>query len=579
MMPWLPLALIVLAIILGSLRFVLSPRPRASRLAALLALQLAAGVLLYFTLQPPSRPGQAGTLVVATAGASAEALAAVPAENQLRLPEAPTLASATAVPDLATALRQHPGTRELVIVGQGLPARDRDIASPPLRFLPGTAPRGLVELQAPPLLAPGAAFTVHSRVQGMPDTRVELLDPAGHRVDLVNADATGRIALNASARDTGDVSFTLRVLDGAGKVLDQLPVPVRVRASTAPTMRLLAGAPGPELKYLQRWASDIGAKLQTSMLIGGGLQLGDAPAALDTASLARIDLLILDERRLAALSLAQRGAITQAVRGGLGMLVRTSGTLDSNARRALRELGLEARSGDQTKPVILRTLTDAEQNKTPLAVERFNLEFGGSDVVPLLRAADGSTIGGWRALGLGRVGVLPITDSYTLVLAGHAEVHAELWNATLADLARPLADAAKLQLPAWAWAGERVSLCGLAAPVKMLAEDGSRTQLLPDPSARSCVAAWPPQPGWLRIEAGDQHASILLLDPSKAVALHAQQMRDATSALSGVAARSEPLPIPGPRWPWLLGFVLVASLLWWLERRRAKQAREQEDRQ
>ena len=62
--------------------------------------------------------------------------------------------------------------------------------------------------------------------------------------------------------------------------------------------------------------------------------------------------------------------------------------------------------------------------------------------------------------------------------------------------------------------------------------------------------------------------SMLLLDPEKAVALHAQQMRDATFALSGSAVRTTPLPIPGPRWPWLLGFVLIASLLWWLERRR-----------
>ena len=570
MMAWLPLALIALAVTLGSLRFALSPRPRAPHLAALLLLQIAAGVLLYFTLQPPSRPGHAGTLVIATAGASAAELAAVPAANYLRLPEARALASAKAVPDLATALRQHPGTRELVIIGQGLPARDRDIALPPLRFLPGTAPRGLVELQAPPLLAPGAAFTVYSRVQGMPGARVELLDPAGHRADIANADATGRVALNASARDPGDVSFTLRVLDGSGKVLDQLPVPVRVRATTAPTIRVLAGAPGPELKYLQRWATDIGAKLQTSMLIGGGLQLGDAPATLDAASLARLDLLLLDERRLAALSSAQRAAITTAARGGLGVLVRTGGALDNNARRALREWGLEARGGDQTRSATLRSVTDAEQNKTPLAVERFNLEFSSADVVPLLRAVDGSAVGGWRALGLGRVGVLPVTDSYALVLSGHADVHAELWNAALTSVARSLPDPPTLQLPAWAWSGERISLCGLPAPAQMIAEDGSRIELLPDPSTDNCVAAWPQQAGWHRVEAGEQHGSMLLLDPSKALALHAQQMRDATFALGGAAAASKPSPVPGPRWPWLLGFVVFASLLWWLERRHAK---------
>ncbi|MEG1680307.1 MAG: hypothetical protein RR326_09445, partial [Stenotrophomonas sp.] len=71
--------------------------------------------------------------------------------------------------------------------------------------------------------------------------------------------------------------------------------------------------------------------------------------------------------------------------------------------------------------------------------------------------------------------MLPITDSYALVLSGHADVHAELWNAALASVARSLPDSPTLHLPAWAWSLERVSLCSLPAPVQMIAEDGSRT--------------------------------------------------------------------------------------------------------
>ena len=569
MMHWLPLLLIVLAVLLASLRFCLSPRPAAARLATLLLLQLAAGVLLYLTLQPPSRPGQAGTLVVATAGTTAAELAATPGAARVRLPEAPPLVEATSVPDLATALRQNPGMRELLVLGQGLPARDRDGTLPPLRFLPGPAPRGLVELQAPPLLAPGAAFHVGTRVQGLPAVRVELRDPAGHRVDIATPDATGQVTLGASTREPGDVVFDLRVLDANGKVLDQLPVPVRTRASIAPTMRLLAGAPGPELKYLQRWASDIGARLQTGIQVGGGLQLGDAPAALDAAGLARLDLLLLDERRLAALSSAQRAAVTDAVRNGLGVLVRMTGPLDGNARRTLAEWGLQARAGDQTTPVQLHAGNENEADATSL--ERFNLTLDGTDVVPLLHAADGSTIGGWRALGLGRIGVLPITDSYTLVLGGHAPLHAELWNAVLASLARPLPAAPSTSLPAWAWRNERLGLCGISTPVQVRFDDGTRYAPLPDPAAGNCLAVWPQQAGWLQVDAGGQSGSLLLLDPDKATVLHAQQTRDATFALAGTANLREAgrvIAVPGPRWPWLLGFLLVAMALWWLERRR-----------
>ncbi|KRG63674.1 hypothetical protein ABB26_10650 [Stenotrophomonas humi] len=573
MTSWLPIAIIGAALMVASVRLCMAPRPPRLRLAVLLLLQTAAAALLYLTLSPPTHPVEAGTLVIATRDATAAELAKVPAATRLRLPEAAAMADVAQVPDLATALRQHPGTRELVIVGEGLPARDRDSALPAaLRIITNPAPKGLVELQAPPLLVPGARFEVSSRVQGLPGVRVELLDPSGHRADIAAPDKDGRVRLASSTRDAGDVHFTLRVLDADGKVLDHLPVPVRVRAVAAPALRLLAAAPGPELKYLQRWAADTGATLQTGIQVGGGLQLGDAPAALDASSLGKLDLLLLDERRLAALSSAQRGSIGAAMRAGLGVLVRMGGPLDGNARRALREWGLDVRGGEQTTPMKLVTdPAESVETSTPVPMlERFNVTAGGSDVVPLLHAADGTGVGSWRGIGQGRLGVLPISDSYTLVLAGHAPHHAELWNRVLAVLARPLPAAPLSQLPAWSWVGERTTLCGLPAGTQALAPDGSRTALLPDPHANNCSGWWPTQPGWHTIIAGDAQATLLLLNPGDARALHAQQTRDATFALRGNAHQdtTRSTHVPGPRWPWLLAFVLVAALLWWLERRR-----------
>ncbi|KQN95518.1 MULTISPECIES: hypothetical protein [Stenotrophomonas] len=569
-MSWLPLALIALAVLLGSLRLCLAPRPPLARLGLLLALQLAAALLLRLALFPPRHAVPADTLLIATAGTTAADMAAIPAAVRLRLPEAPALTDVDRVPDLATALRQHPGTRALVVVGQGLPARDRDVALPPLRFLPAAAPHGLVELQAPPPLAAGARFEVGTHVQGLPQARVELLDPAGHRVAIATPGEDGRVRLAASARDAGDVEFTLRALDAEGKVLDQLPVPVRVQAVAAPALRLLAGAPGPELKYLQRWAADTGATLQTGISVGGGVQLGDAPQAIDAASLARLDLLLLDERRLAALSSAQRTAIAAAMRDGLGVLVRMGGTLDGDARRALREWELDARGGGQTATVQLRDIDTGDGGAAAtLDVERFDLAFADTGVVPLLRAADGAAIGGWRAVGRGRIGVLPVADSYTLVLAGHADAHAELWNRVLATLARPLPASPLATLPAWAWAGERTALCGLPAGTRIEAPDRGTTTLVADPHAGNCSGWWPRQAGWHRAVAGDFSAGVRVIDPADARALHAQATREATSALrgsNGITAASA-LPVPGPRWPWLLGFVLAAALLWWLERR------------
>jgi hypothetical protein len=567
---WLPWAIVALAVLLASIRLCQRPRPAPARLSALLLLQAVAAVLLCLALSPPPRSVRADTLVIATAGAREADVLAIPAATHLRLPEAPSMSRVAAVPDLATAMRQHPGTRELVIVGDGLIARDRDAPLPPaLRFLANPAPAGLVELRAPPLLAPGARFEVGSRVHGLRDVRVELLDPAGHRVAITTPGSDGRVRLVASAREPGDVSFALRLLDADGKVRDQLPVPVRVRAVPPPSLRLLAGAPGPELKYLQRWAADTGASQQTSILVGGGVQLGDAPAALDAASLAKIDLLVLDERRLAALSPLQRNGVNAAMRAGLGVLVRMGGPLDAGARRALREWGLDTRGGQELRPLKFIDGAAGDGSAEPFALERFTLDVVGDDAVPLLRDAEGNAVGQWRALGLGRVGVLPVSDSYSLVLAGHAPQHAALWNQVLATLARPLPTTPSPELAGWGWAGERNVLCGLPSGAQAIAPDGARSALLADPQAGNCSGWWPTQAGWHTFAAGSAQATMLLLEPQQARALHATQQRDATLALRGTAGTAQAaIRVPGPRWPWLLAFVLVAALLWWLERRK-----------
>ena len=52
---------------------------------------------------------------------------------------------------------------------------------------------------------------------------------------------------------------------------------------------------------------------------------------------------------------------------------------------------------------------------------------------------------------------------------------------------------------------------------------------------------------------------------------HRQAMIDATTqalATTVPVSAQAMQPVAGPRWPWWLAFVLCASLLWWLERRR-----------
>lgn len=600
---WIALALLAIALI-GSARLLWQqrrgPRRSAPHLAALLALQIAAGGLLYFTLVPPLTQARADRLTVLTPGAERVQWSAASGDTIVALPEAAP-STATAVPDLGTALRLHPGTQSLRVIGDGLPARDRDITLPgQVHLLQPAPPRGWRALQAPAITAPGSVFHLHARAQGVAGASAELLDPAGVVVDRGTLGSDGSIALEGVARASGRSTFSLRLLDASGHVVDNVPVPLQTLDQPAPRVLILAGAPGPELKYLRRWAADTGLDVQAQASAGGGVSLGDAPVALTATRLAATDVLILDERSLLTLGVAQRGTVQQALREGLGVLVRTGGPLGDGARRVLRGWGLpvtgntpgtplqlaadpdaallQARRGPQRPATQATTYIDeadaASHSAAVPVLEQFPLR--ATDATALLRDDKGQPVGGWRSVGKGRSALLPVSDSYRLVLSGRDDRHAELWSGVLASVARPLPNAAQVRIDApTPWAGERVVLCNVAAETKVRSPAGVAVALRVDPATGTghCAGYWPQQAGWHQLQQGDLAQAFYVFDPASAPALYRQQQRDANALLVRDAAGSAvsgTVNAPGPRWPWLLAFVLVAGLLWWLERWRPR---------
>lgn len=217
-LPMIVAATLALAVVLAWARLVRAHRrdpgtPRAWRLAVLLALQPLLAGALYLVLLPPREAVAPTVLTILTEGASATQTPPPAAGGTvLALPEAHVSGTIARVPDLATALRRHPGTTRLRVVGAGLVPRDRDAARGlRIAFEPPPLPRGVVRLDAPAVVQRGAGFTVSGRVEGMDDGRVELLDPSGRRVDAVSPDADGAFALHAVALEAGAARFVVRV--------------------------------------------------------------------------------------------------------------------------------------------------------------------------------------------------------------------------------------------------------------------------------------------------------------------------------------------------------------------------------
>lgn len=565
------IAILSLAVLLAWVRLIrwqLSSPPETRsptwRVALLAVAQPLAAMLLYLTLTPPPVRPAAGTLVVVTRGAVA--LPSLSGGRVVSLPEAPAWASAERVPDLGTALRRYPDTERIRILGEGLTPRDLDAArGRRVDFVPRSTSRGIVHLAPPAPLAPGDAFVVSGRVAGRDGASVELHDPAGVRVDRRPLDRDGSFALRGAVRAPGTALFELRVRAPNGRVVERANVPVVAVEATAPRLLLLAGAPGPETKFLRRWATDAGIDLHAQFAVGGGIIVGDTPIALTRSTLDRFDLAILDERSWAALGSGDRAALIDATRHGLGLLLRVTGPVAEATRRQWRALGFAVAGGGDVAKVPLSAASDEPE----AALTRRVMRVAAPDAAVLSNPIVGA-IAPWRAHGRGRVALWPLTDSYALSLSGRPTDHAELWSETVATLARARSAGAP-RIDTLPRAGERLMICDLPADAGIDAPGGDRTRLVIEPPA-ACASYWPERAGWHRVQPA---AAPFYVQPATALpGVRATETGRATLQLASApivpGKLSRRAGQPGASWPWFVAWLAVSAGIWWLERARSR---------
>jgi hypothetical protein len=563
-------ALIALAALVG---IAASVRARRRGWPWLVLAQAIAAVVLVLLLARAQIAPAPDALVVLSAGDAGSPPSPVRGQMIVALPGANAPAGAQRVPDLATALRRHPGTRALRVHGEGLSARDREAAAGlRLTFEPESASVGIVALDMPDRVVAGAAWRLRGRVAGIAGARVELRDPAGRVVDGAGVDAEGAFELGAGARSEGRVEYTLAVLDAAGEQVDALRVPLVVEPGAAPRVLVLAGAPDPELRALRRWSVDAGFELASHIALAPGLAQRRGETALAASALARLDLLVVDPRSWAALPAGERAGVVAAVREGLGLLLRVNGPLPAAVAEDWRELGFAIAPAEIAEGVALAAPPRApawpELTRRPVTVS-------AADSIVLLSAQDGAALALWRPLARGRVGATWLTDSYKLAQSISLEAYGSVWSGIVRTLARARGQRA-LEAPREARVDQRVVLCGVAPGSQVIATDGSATPLVVQADdARGCAAYWPAIAGWQRLQSAGLQADFHVRASGDAAALESASRRDATAALARASAGVDPPSPPRPALPaWLLfvAWLAVTAAIWWRERRMGERA-------
>ena len=544
-----------------------SARPASWRSVALIVLPSVSAALLYFALFPPERQAPAGQLTVLTANASN--VGSNVSGPVIALPEAPPVAGVERLPDLANALRQRPGVQSLRIVGDGLPARDREsVSGLSLEFESAAAPVGLVEYWQMARITPGAQWTVRGRIQGLPGAGIRLIDPAGKLVSQTAVDATGRFVLNEAARGPGLSEYQLKISDAAGKPFETLTVPIAVSAPVPMRMLSLSGGPNAEVKALRRWAVDAGAVLDSRIALGPGMAFQTENAAITQAGLRETDWLILDERAWDALTSSEKRTVRDAIAGGLGMLLRLTGPLSANASADFAQLGFRIRNENLLQGIRLPEKAGKPiwpgLNRRPVSVQSESAQI-------VLRDSNDQALAVWRTVGQGRVGIIWLTDSYRLSLAGFPEQHARIWSSLATALARPRIIENAIKPESLLYPDQRAVFCQLENAAQIAAPDGRKTTLVIEslPRRGNCAGFWPTTPGWHYLQNDAMQQPFFVHPVEQGRALYRQDEQQTTRQLATLAAPAKAparIAVPGPHWPYFLAWLVLTCLLWWLER-------------
>lgn len=562
----------------------------------LAVLMIASGVLLYLTLFPPRLAVAGETLVVATADVPAD-LEPGPGERLVALPEAPPMAAAERVPDLASALRRHRQVERIRIEGRGLTRRDREIdVGLSAAFSPMKLPEGVTALEPPADVPAGSVFILAGEVTGLDGARAQLLDPAGRIVDRREMGVGGSFTLGGTVRSPGLALFTVRLVGPDGETWSDTPVPVRT-LSERPVRALLIATPSPEVKYLRRWAEDAGIELTSSLDAGGGVAVGDGRVRIDRATLGDFDVVIVDDRSLQSLESGARAALARAIAGGLGVVVRMDGPANAGSRGGWRALGLDIAGGAEIGQVALPPLADDADiraallgpgsqdvpldltggDQTAPELESWRVRTG-SDFVAQMTDADGSMLSGWQQSGKGRIALWTVPNSFTLVLTGRSELYYQWWSDTVSAVTRP-DRVFRPEFDPLAQASMLLTICGLESEVAIIAPDNTAIPLAVDPAAgeRGCAAFWPSRPGThtiVQTASGREDRFAIEILPAEALSgVRARELGEQTSIWAARQNSERAGEIPdrvGPAWPWFLGWLLVTGALWLLERRWLK---------
>lgn len=438
------------------------------------------------------------------------------------------------------------------VEGDGLRAGQwHDLPARPLEWTVPAA--GALRLEFPSQLLLGRMFalTVHRSTSGK--ARLQLLAENGQVVAEASGDGN-QLTVQWLPPVVERLVFSARLLGAAGNVVAQGPVPFAVRENTPLQVQGRFAAPSFDVRAL----NDL--LVGSNALVDWQVTLGKTVTRAETAreEITEPDLLVTDAAHVERLPAAARDALLARVAAGTPLIVLAANAADA---------GVWSRS-------VQLSLKPAPENRSvgaPLAMAAAPLN-PASNEAGAWTGNDGMVWARqWRK---GRIIWLGVADWHRYAISEPRALG--LWWQRVLDQAgvRRLEDVAWLDPEEMPVAGQRLEVCAHGVRGDAVFPDLGQTldwQRRPDKADASCVAVWPKNAGWLKVEAQGSkplsHAVYVFAKDDWPLWQKAQR-REATARY---AARTPAPRAPGsnplPAWPFALAFATAMLGLWWRERR------------
>lgn len=416
------------------------------------------------------------------------------------------------LPDLSYFLKSQPDLNHLNIYGYGLSATQLSgLKDYQFSFHPSAEPEGLISGNWNSRLSDAEELTLQGIYHQNGALPVKLfLQGLGANLDSVTIKTKGKhtFSLKGRPKQSGRAVYHLIALQGRDTLANE-PVPVQVYPAAPLKVLMLAAYPDFEYKFLKDWLfekkypvifrSRISKdKYSTDFLNAEKSNVNKVTAAL----LGKVDVLILDEDELAALSGAELAAINTAVDGGLGLFLRLTGLKASSA--ISRSFSRYEAPGLKKKSLTIG-FPGEERLFQPLPFEQVLFLKPGINDQPLVLENTRKVLVNSRISGMGKVVAALVPATYHWLLNGQAADYSAFWSEIMTHTARKtyLPESWVME-PAKPMARQRLNITvdqATANRAALIGLNGSRLSPLQNPELpfQWQATGWAREEGWNRM--------------------------------------------------------------------------------